>query len=101
MPDENRFATIVQARPAQVDADDHLARYGRLHPRHQRLQLGYDWEVRDVTSGQTIATGYEEDAEDASARDQGAGRGRRRGPSPDRARRPPGVAGAPTGQHEP
>jgi acyl-CoA reductase-like NAD-dependent aldehyde dehydrogenase len=71
VPEQHRFTAMVTPTPAQVDADDHVAHYGRLHPRHHRLQLGYDWEVRDVTSGQTIATGREddeEDAEDAAAR---------------------------------
>jgi hypothetical protein len=65
VPDGHRFTTMVTPTPAQVDADDHLAHYGRLHPRHHRLQLGYDWEVHDVTSGQTIVLGHEEDADAA------------------------------------
>jgi hypothetical protein len=56
---------MVTPTPAQVDADDHMARYGRLHPRHHRLQLGYAWEVRDVTAGQDVAAGHADDEEQA------------------------------------
>jgi hypothetical protein len=62
---------MVQATPHQLEAEDWLGRYGRPHPRLHRMQTGYSWELRNVSTGQKVETGHEqdeEDAEDAAAR---------------------------------
>ena len=65
MAEEHRHTVIIEPTDGQRDADNHMAQFGRLHPRHRKLQLGYDWTVRDVTVGTNIASGHADDEEDA------------------------------------
>jgi len=69
--DAHRFTQVVTPTDGQVEADDWMARYGHLHPRYRKLRLGYSWELRNVSTGQTVASGVaddEETAEDEAAK---------------------------------
>lgn len=82
-PIESQYRVIVQATPGQLEVDEFVAVHGRPHPRKRHLRLGYDWQLHDVVTGQTVESGHTDDEEDADdeaakalerARDREAGR---------------------------
>lgn len=65
MPQKHEYTAVVTPTPAQSMVLDHELRTGRPWPHGRPGQLGYDWQVRDVTAGTDVATGKEDTEEEA------------------------------------